>query len=413
MTFVPDTSPPKKTAMKLLIPCRTALFFSSLLLLAFSSCKKADTNDDNNNNNNPPTQPGGNIADAETFSGRLQFLGATKKSGNAPKGPSGSNMRTSLRDTLYLFDEVKWPIKFLHTKQQNVTGVFVQISSAGSGGLVSHHYDVPEVPNMGSDSVSVIIIGIDETDLKLPQVYDILITPHDPSGQPLAQIKRPVKLEQRNNEVNTSGSCGLYLSASQFWRWYFSMTQDGSFVNEPNTVHSPQGQDISGHCCNGNSVYPLNCPGDSTGLVGLKKLHFATYYKINQETFSFFPNNSFVRVTEEDSPVPLPGQSNFCGSGAGVVKASLKQTRYEGKWTLKPFTYTASLNADYLKNDRQTLELLTTSSTGTGFGNPGGVVHQLDCKIGSLVLVQTTFGSGKHLIKFYELSDLRVWSAMD
>lgn len=369
--------------------------------LAVLSCQKSG-NDGGNNS------PGGSIADAETFSSRLQFFGAAKKPGNAPKGPTGTSLRTSLRDTFYLFDEIKYPVKFLHSKTQNVTGAFVQLSATGGGGLVSHHYDVPETPNHGSDTVSVVLIGIDPADLKVPQVFDITIVPHDASGQPLAQIKRPVKLQLGNNKPNAN--CGLELPQGQNWRWVFSMTQDGSFINEPFKVHSPGGQDIRGYCCaNGSSTLP--CP--PFDVVG-KTLHFATYYQILSETFLFFNNGNFGRFTLEDSPVPQPSQSNFCCSGSGVVLPGLKQTSYNGTWTLKSFTYTASLNAPYLKNDTQLLELKTTSSSGTGFGNPGGVLHQLDCKIGSLVMVQlSNDGVGKHLVKVYVPSSEPLWNAMD
>ena len=48
------------------------------------------------------------------------------------------------------------------------------------------------------------------------------------------------------------------------------------------------------------------------------------------------------------------------------------------------------------------VEFTYNTSNGTGYGNPGGIIHQLDCKIGSLVLVQADReGGGRHLIKIY------------
>ena len=290
---------------------------------------------------------------------------------------------------------------------KNVSGVFMQILINGSAS--TFYYDVPELKDMSSsDSISVITFAIDPTDLKKPQTADIKIVPYDKNKQPIVQIIRPVKIDDRRIQLPPANSCGFDLPPTMFWGWDVSFTPNNLdvFFNTPGKVHSPQGQDIQGSCCNRISTYPLDCPGDAAGIFR-RRLHFATYYQINFETFQFFGSGTFLRVTEEDSPVPLPSQSNFCGSGNGVVLPSVKVTRYDGNWTVskavlppnKPFWMTSS--------DSLQLTLRTTSSTGTGFGNPSGVIHQLDCKVGSLVLIQLSRdGSDAHLIKGYSLRQI-------
>src|SRR5437867_5312741 len=56
----------------------------------------------------------GSSATADSISDHLQFFNATKKQGTIPKGPSGSSLKISFEDTLYLLQQIKMPIKFLH-----------------------------------------------------------------------------------------------------------------------------------------------------------------------------------------------------------------------------------------------------------------------------------------------------------
>ncbi len=379
------------------------LFFATLLCAVFiTACTKTDRPDivlpDNNDDS----------LHSDTLSDHLLFLKSFKKTGSPPQAPSGSALQISFEDTLYLADEIFRPIKFLHKgATQNVAGAFIHLLAA-SGSTASYYYDVPEIPDMKeSDTVSVIMIGIDPTGLLTPQTGAIKIIPYDESGGPIAEIIRPVKLiEKKNDPDGNDGSCGLVLPPGDVWEWNFSfvLPKNGSdtfaFYNDPFRVHSTEGQDIEGHCCNGNSVYPENCPGDTSGLIGLARLHFATYYQVNFENFMFFDNGTFFRHTMENAPLPFPGESDFCGSGTGIVKENLNSTEYDGNWTIHPVT----LPPDFRHlSDSLQLVLQTTSSTGTGFGNTGGVIHQLDCESGSMMLIQLDREGGtNHLFKYYE-----------
>lgn len=342
---------------------------------------------------------------ADTISNHLLFFNATKKRGTVPNGPANSSLKISFKDTLYLVDEIKRPIKFLHKDiTKNVAGVFVQLHSASTGGRASDYYDVPEIPDMAdSDTVSVIMIGIDPTNLLVPTTLDITITPYDKNHQPIAEATKPVKIDKpKKGPPGNSGTCGLGQQSGERWEWDLSIIiGNGNYIfySEPFKVHSPEGQDIEGSCCNGNSTWPLFCVGEKKHN---RRLHFSTYYQIIFENFTFSGNGSFFRQTMEDSPVPLPDESNFCGSGSGKVRESLKHTTYDGKWSITSVPIPADLQIQLGSSSGQQLSLDYTSSNGTGYGNPGGIIRHLDCENGFLTLIQVDReGSRRHLYKFY------------
>ena len=232
--------------------------------------------------------------------------------------------------------------------------------------------------------------------------------PYDKNKQPIASAIRPLKIDRpRKQTPGNAGSCGLGGAANDVWVWEMSITQGPGvpFYNDPFTIHSGGGQEIEGSCCQDKTTWPQFCVGEQKHN---KRLRFATYYQIKQETFSFLNGGRFLRVTEEDSPVPVPDESDFCGSGAGKVLPGQKITTYDGDWLIVPAKLSSNTPA-FLKGDSLELILVTKSSTGTGYGNPGGVIHQLDCELGALVLVQSEReGSGKHLVKLYGRKKLGV-----
>jgi hypothetical protein len=368
------------------------------------ACRKSTQNAGNvsGNSNLPGTSP----PSGDTLSARLLFHAFTKKQGTIPSAPaSNGSVQISIKDTLYLTDQLLRFIKFRHTDfNKNVSGAFIQIFINGSAS--SFYYDVPELKNMSaSDSISVVTIGIDPGNLKKPQTAEIKIVPYDKNKQAIVQITRPVRIDENRVDIPPVSNCGLDTPPTMYWSWEASCRVDDvdAFLSLPGKVNSPEGQDIQGSCCNGNTRYPLDCPGDTAGIFR-RKLHFATHYIINFETFQFSGSGTFLRLTEEDSPIPLPSQSNFCGSGNGVVRPNVNLTRYEGSWTVTKAVLPAKKPLWWSTHDTQQLTLRTTSSTGTGFGNPGGVIHQLDCKTGALVLVQLSReGNGADLVKFYGL----------
>jgi len=372
--------------------------------ILMATCRKPETEP-----GNPPANNQTDSTNADIISDHLQFFDATKKQGTIPKGPAGSILKISFKDTLYLMDQVKGPIKFLHEDTtQNIAGIYVQVHGTVIGGTgATYYYDVPELTEMEeSDSVSVIMIGFDPAGFEPPLTFDITITPYDESGHPIAEVVRPVKIAEHNVEPNgNAGSCGLVLPDDESWHWELSyilaepITEEHPFYfyNDPNKIFGAGGQVIKGNCCNGISVYGPCVPGDTTLNASL---HFATSYRIMSETLEFH-DGTFLRQTFEDGANPLPASSDFCAGGEGMISYNLNHTIYNGNYTVTATTLPPDLQG-YDDSLRLTLQTTSSSPQGSGFGNSGGIIHQLDCTIGALVLIQLDLeGGGNHLYKFY------------
>lgn len=387
------------------------MLFCGMLLLA---CNDPEATPE------PETPDPSSSVNADTISNHLQFINATQIQGTIPKGPSGSSLKISFEDTLFLMDQVARPIKFLHKDEtENVAGMYVQVHGAIGGASATYYYDVPEIPESAdSDTVSVILIGVDPAGLidpegvppaGAPDPFIITITPYDEGHQPIAEDVRTVKISERKiDPQGTGGTCGLVLPQGENWLWETSFTSTFKitknnpffFLSDPRTVFGADGQDIRGSCCEGVSVY-----GFCSGLDTLNaSLHFATYYQISHESLVFFDDGTFFRQTFEKSPYPAPAESDFCTAVEGVVYDRINHTKYYGNWTTKLVDFPPDPEFAHYKYDPFYLFLSETSSSpvGGGFGNLGGFIHQLDCNIGALVLIQPDLeGSGLHLYKLY------------
>jgi hypothetical protein len=382
------------------------LFF----ILLFSACTKKDDSGGTTNPGGPSNTTG--TVGADSLSDHLQFVNAVKKQGNIPVGPANSSLKTSLKDTLYLLDQLQQPVKFLHTDTtKNITGVFLQVSVGLIGGPVNatYYYDVPETPELSvSDTVSEIMIGIDPTGYNPPLSFNITMVPYDQDGNPIAQAIRPVKLVKHTNDPNgTGGSCGLVLPFGQYWDWEVSYSTPKppakQFFSDPDEVYGKEGQMIKGSCCSGTSVYGI-CPKETQPN---KSLHFATYYQIADETLTFFNDGTYLRTTKELGANPIPDSSNFCGTGEGIIKAFTHNTTYTGTYSIEPATLPADLiNEPKYKNDNSRIFIQTSVSTpaSSGFGNGGGIIHWIgDCNAGWLFLIQVDPEHfGNHLFKSYQ-----------
>ncbi|MEP7144979.1 MAG: hypothetical protein ABI707_18990 [Ferruginibacter sp.] len=348
----------------------------------------------------PPSSQAVSI-NSDTISNHLRFFGAVKKQGTIPKGPAGSSLKISFKDTLSLVSEIKRPIRFLHKDTtKNVAGVYLQVHYIGAAGgsLATYYYDVPEVPDVAdNDTVSVILIGVDPKDLH-PLDFDITIIPYDPFGQPLGETTRPVKIDEFNNDP-LAGSCGLVLPTGEYWTWDMTFIENQqnntlSFYNDPDKKWGAGGQFINGCCIDGISSYNTNCSGDTAHY---RKLSFPTFFVFVEEILQFFNNGEFQRHTQELHSLPDPDKSDFCGSSLGIVHWSEISVYYFGNWSVQ------QLNKPF-KGDSLKLTLLTTSTTGgTGYGNPGGIIHQLDCNTLALIRPDQEGGS-QYTVSFFARS---------
>ena len=373
-----------KCTVQLLKFAFVALFCSVLIC----SCKKND--DEDPVDPPPPTDTTGVALNGDTISNHLQFFNAKKITGAIPKGPSGSSLKISFKDTLYLSDKVKRPIKFLHMDTtQDVAGVFLHVTG-GTGG--TFYYDVPEVRDMAdSDTVSVIMIGVDPEGLTgtstgvppagpgSPVPFTVTIVPYGDKKQPIAEDTRPAIIEKQ--KVNSAGSCSLV--TGDFWDWDISVIPvlgtNGEFVffNSPQKVWGSLGQNIRGCCENGVSQYTSNCK-----LADHRYLNFKTSFGDLEEIYQFFGDGTFVSYARRFYSTPEPQLSDFCGSGQGIVTYKYTPVTKNGTWSIGP---TLPLGNDSLYLDM----MVTFSTTGNaGYYMPRGVIHQLDCKVGSLVVIK-------------------------
>lgn len=364
--------------------------FCALVLFA---CRKTDSVPENT----VPVTP----TDTATLSllfERLLFDSSLKKPGKAPGASTSSSLKKSFKDTLYLVDQVKLPVEFLHEDTtKNVAGLYVSYQ----GG--SFYYVAAELQeSVENDTVSVILMGFDPTDLVLPVSFDITITPYDESGQPIDQITVPVKIEESNDDPNKPGLCGLDLPPGDYWDWSMSYILDKdidkgySFMNHPKKVHGAGGQFIKGCCKNGISSYDIICANDAASHISL---HFPTFFTFPEESFNFKNDGTYDRSTIQETANPDPPASNFCGSGEGVVIFKSRIVLYVGNWTIRSVTVPTDLNFFYTQRNYLTLQ--TTSSSGSGYGNPGGILHYLDCRYLMLILPDLE-GFGQHLYKIYK-----------
>ncbi len=390
-----------KTSVRVFAAFAMIVLYVSLLV----SCKKPD-------NDNPPP---GTASRADSISDQLQFFNAIKKQGQIPVGPASSSLKISFEDTLYLTDEIKRPFKFLHEDTtKNVSGVYVQVHGGAIGGsFASYYYDVPELKETSdNDTVSTILIGVDPVGLEdlsgVPPaggdiVFVITLIPYGKNKEPLAMAVKPVKVSDSKVDQNgNSGSCSIITAPGDYWDWEMSYISDPNnlgeflFLNSPDKTWGTLGQDISGSCCNGISVYGI-CIGDT---IPNARLHFNSLFNYSEEIFKFIGGGTFARYTSVYNVAPDPNSSNFCGTGDGVVREEFLNVFYQGNWTINRLAN--PVNGDSLS---LTLQGTSTVPVGGGYGNPGGRIHILDCYL--LVLIQPdNERAGRELVKFYNYRDV-------
>ena len=363
--------------------------------LLAASCRKSGTDA-------PPVippviNPGGSV-NADSISNHLQFQNAVKKTGAIPKGPAGSSLKISLKDTLYLVDKWKLPIKFLHEDTtKNVTGVYIQVHFSSAA---TFYYDVPEVSDIASnDTVSVILVGIEPDGLEdtagVPPAggtpFEITIVPHDSTGQPLGEVTVPVDILEPSTDIK--GECGLITKPGEYWNWSMSFIPDPNnplgediFRNDPNKLWGLAGQNIRGCCTNGQSAYTSNC--DSANF---RYLNFQTFFGWPNEIYKFFEDGTYAGLTESISTAPEPQLSDFCGSDRGVVTEGFNRSFLEGTWAVSSSNVLTTLGT-------------STPQAGSLAARPDGIIDLVSCRL--LIVIQPDReGGNSNLVKFYTRHD--------
>jgi hypothetical protein len=409
--------------MKTLIQISNSCLYLFLCLILMLSC----SSDDPAVEPEPKMVPGNLTAEeVDKISDHMLFVGSTIKEGNSPSAPGGSSLKISIEDTLHLAAGIPVPVKFLHDKLTNIGGAYIQVHSwsASTNAVVygTYHFDVPELAETNeNDTVSIIMVAFDPTDFELPLPIDITITPYDENGQPLDKTEVPVVVD----DPITSGECGLVQPGS-YWEWEHSYILNldyvhtwinfGAYPDLPDSTsvyayyYAPEklwggNQMVKGCCNNGNSAYSASCLNTESERV----LLFLTYYQQDYESIEFRDNGTFHRVTMENSAKPAPDKTHFCNDIAGVVDITSNNVSHEGNWTITP-KVTVSVRNIYEEEDRTVdyLRLQGTSSTGGGWGNPGGAIIRLSCN--QLILLQLDQEGGTNdLWKIYKRSTGERW----
>ena len=336
------------------------------------------------------------VEELDDLSDHLEFLNANKIPGKIPAAPAGSSsLKISFKDTLYLMEDARIPIKILHDAATNVAGVYVQIHgpSTGTPGNAPHstyHYDVPElVQTSESDTVTIILVAFDPDDFELPISFPVTIAPYDEAHQLLDGTEKIFTIESFDGSPisgrSKSEACEFTTPPVEgWWQWAYSLIEkDGEivFYSSPDIVFG--GQNIKGCCVNGTSDYGASCLQADPKYVNT--LFFPTYYQIAGETFIFNLNGTFERITLERHGDPDTDNTNFCGVAYGAIRNTNEFVTYEGNWTLDQAT--------------QDLRLQTTTSSGSGYGNPGGIIRY-NCH-GIIMFQLDREGFGQNLEKFY------------
>ncbi len=351
------------------------------------------------------------VEEIDALSDHMRFVGSTVKEGNMPAAPSGSSLKISIQDTLYLPSGIPIAVKFLHDELTNVAGAYIQVHSwnASTNAVVNgtYHFDVPELNETAeSDTVSVIMVGFDPDSLTgVPPAgappFDITITPYDESGQPIDNTEVPVVVDAPTG----SDVCGLVMPGTR-WEWENSCILNLEYIhtwinfypapdpNDSTSVYSyfyaPEilygGDQLIKGCCgnDGISYYTASCLGDT---LTERYLLFPTYYQQVYESIEFNSDGTFHRITRDVNATPAPIESDFCYDIVGIVYSKKNKVDYVGNWTITPGV-AITIEHIYEQEDRVVdyLRLQTTSSTDFGWGNPGGAVIRLSCN--QLMLLQ-------------------------
>ena len=311
--------------------------------------------------NNNPSDPGNDdLANPNVISTHLQFYKAVKKTGKPPAAPDQSSLKISFKDTLYLMEDIKVPVKFLHDSLKNVGGIYIQVKGKGAGIFeANEYYDVPEFSQTANnDSVSLSMVGFDPDGYTLPFSFPVTITPYDEDGLPLDATDAVITVEESNDAPSITGPCG-FINPQNFLQWVYSLTKKADtvdFFSSPDMRYG--GQTLQG-CCNRVNGQSGCAPGQTPN----ESLFFPTYFQMNYELFRFFDNGTFTRLTLETHREPQPEISNFCGVNYGIVRVNNEDGVHIGNWTLDPATHNLRLQG------------VSSVPAGSGWGNPGGILR--------------------------------------
>ncbi len=257
--------------------------------------------------------------DADVVSQYLKLVNATKVTGQPPEGVDGL-IYNDVKDSIFLMRglPVGDRIRFLHDPAMNVTGFYVYVPGA------SYYYDVPNVPEVGTDSTDVVYVDAEfpVADFKdYPISFPIQIMPYV-DNIPFKPFIETVVIEDAHDPDNVD-LCDNILG--KFWQWEFTIRL---YKGEIRNFWAPGIRvginTLLGGCCTQNGTSITNADPGGAGCKkidtgpGMTWVEFPSYDGTTSlfEYLRIYPDNGdgeFITIVgAKDAAMIVPESKNFC-----------------------------------------------------------------------------------------------------
>ncbi len=177
------------------------------------------------------------------ISSKFNFSDAVAIRGQIPEGPVTADLKID-KSTIYLAEGVKNCISILYPGTEELTGslsVYLQVKGADT------YFDIKPATLQSLDTIGVYCIEFDPDNMELPYTFEVVIVPHDASGNAIDRFEREVVIEK------TSGSCDIFGKEGQStWKWMYTVESGGDVIS-PTRGYSSRGT-TSGCCVEGETV---------------------------------------------------------------------------------------------------------------------------------------------------------------
>lgn len=229
--------------MKTTTNSRRVLFLGSILIciMVHAGCKKEPGDEDIS----------GKQYESGFISSRFSFGDAVTINGKIPESPPVSDLKID-KSKIYLAEGVTNCISIRYPGTNNLDGnssIYLQVKGSDT------YYDIKSVSLRTLDTIGVYCFEFDPADMELPYTFEVVIAPHDASGNVIDRFERQVVIEKE------SGNCDIYGNQGQStWRWLYTVESDGEIIS-PTNGYKARGT-TNGCCVDGETVdcFAYNVP---------------------------------------------------------------------------------------------------------------------------------------------------------
>jgi hypothetical protein len=324
-----------------------------------------------------PTNNTGEVTkeEADLFMGQLKFSESTKISGTIPNVANTNLLRTNSKDTIYTMGGVTLPIRISHPQSTSIGGVFITVENA------TYYYDVPVYEEEESDTVSVIVLEVEPDNssqggIELPGGVPAKIVAYDQNNVPVDLITRVIVVEK------PSAGCDLLMDGDSSdlnkipfrydWIWHSTTVLDSvgapSFVSLPGRVYTSTQRPLG--CCLPDPYCPTPLHNPTTNMTEWiydAQVTAVTSYMIHTEAFSFYKNETFVRLTIETIKNFNAKDTDWC-SEVPAYNERESIVNYQGTHNYKP----GNKSISYITKNKICDDPLGLC----GYGSRGGSIEQ-------------------------------------